>query len=327
MRENEIIKKFFAPLSKKEKGALNLNDDAAVLNYNYSKQLVITSDCLVSGVHFFETDPPELIARKCLGVNISDLGAMGAKPKFFLLSAAWPKDISDDWLSKFSNGLKVAQKDWNIILIGGDTVSTPGPMTLSITALGEVSKNTYLSRKGALIGDDIYVTGTIGDAFLGLEITKGKYNALSSQERLYLQNCYWTPKPRHEVSMDLISIATSATDVSDGLIKDLKNILNASNVSAQLTIMSVPHSLVAQKLLRKGHINYIDLILGGDDYELLFTAPEKSMMEISSISKKHSVPITKIGKIINLDSSPSLEVLDDKMLPIKFNHGEGFDHF
>ena len=326
MEEFRIIEHFFSPLSVAEKGAFNLMDDGAVISLNNSMQLVATTDCLIAEKHFFKSDPPNLIARKCLAVNLSDLAAMGANPKYFLLSAAWPTEIAEDWLLQFSEGLKTAQSDWGVSLIGGDTVATHGPLTINITALGEVSKNRYLTRGGAAVGDDLYVTGSIGDATLGLKIAQAKLQ-VKKEFCLYFKNRLQAPEPRHEIGSMLAGLATAAIDISDSLIQDLRHIVNASNVSVELMLDNIPFSKPGKALLAEGTISHDTLLMGGDDYELLFTAPTSAANKISSISKMHSVPITRIGKIIYPKLEPSVYLLNKKNSPIKLPSVAGFQHF
>ena len=327
MNEFEIIAKMFAPLSKGEEGAFDLKDDCAVVSINNSKQLVVTSDTLVAGRHFLVSDPPELIGRKCLCANVSDLAAMGAKPRYFLLSSVWPSDTEVEWIQKFSQGLQTAQSDWEITLIGGDTVSSSGPLALSITAIGEVNHGKSLLRSGASIGDDIFVTGTIGDATLGLLLSQNVITVNNKRDKTYFVSHFQSPEPRHKIGEILIGIASSATDVSDSLAQDMMNVLNASNVSAQLNLENIPFSSRAKSLLAEQIIDYDTLLTGGDDYELLFTAPPSSSSKISYISSQSSVPITCIGKIVPANSVSSIVILDKDNKKIQLPQTLGFSHF
>ncbi|TAN57981.1 MAG: thiamine-phosphate kinase, partial [Rhodospirillales bacterium] len=201
--EFELIEKLFAPLAEGFPGALNLKDDAALVPVSPGCRLVVTTDALVAGVHFRANDPPDLVARKALRVNLSDLAAMGAKPLGLLVAACFPKDADEAWLTAFAKGLAQDKAEFGVPIIGGDTVSTPGPFTLAVTALGEVEENRAFRRNGARPGDVILVSGTIGDGALGLDALEGRLGFLFEDERKWLSERYLLPRPRLDLAQAL----------------------------------------------------------------------------------------------------------------------------
>ncbi|PPD43577.1 MAG: thiamine-phosphate kinase [Methylocystis sp.] len=282
--EDEIIARVFAPIAGP--AALGLKDDAALLAPT-AESTVATVDVLVAGVHFFPDDPPALIAKKALRVNLSDLAAKGAEPVGFLLSLALPADWTNDWLEAFAAGLAEDARAYAIPLIGGDTTATPGPLTISITALGRTPG--FVPRTGAKPGDAIYVSGTIGDAALGLALRRDPALAarLSPQARGYLLDRYLLPRPRLDLVPLLRAHASAAMDVSDGLAGDLAKLCRASRVSAVVEAPLVPLSPAAlEASLAPGFFEAA--ISGGDDYEILFTAdanwtPPQDVFRIGAI--------------------------------------------
>lgn len=289
--EFDIISRYFAPLSTKV--GLGLLDDAAVLTPPEGQDLIFTKDALVADVHFFSNDPPDLIAQKALRVNLSDLAAMGAKPLGYLLALALPKSMKyrDKWLETFAAGLAKDQTTFGWSLFGGDTVSTSGPLTISITAIGTVDHGTALKRNGAKVDDDIYVSGNLGDAALGLKCLTGDI----SQKDLALIDRYHLPQPRLELGQKLFNIASSAMDISDGLQGDIGHICALSGLGAKIEDKLIPLSLQAGNIL-ESFPSYKHLVWsGGDDYELLFTAPRDMAEEVNSLSELVDCPITRIG--------------------------------
>jgi thiamine-monophosphate kinase len=297
--EFDIINTYFAPLSVLEQGAFSLTDDGAVLDTpDDQKDLVITTDSLVEGVHFLTTDLPQNIAAKLLRVNLSDLAAMGAVPAFYSLAIALPSNLSASWLEAFSRGLAGDQKEFGITLIGGDTVSSSGPLTLTITAIGFVEKGAALRRNGAKVGDDIWVSGFIGDGALGLKVAKNDIPKISEKIKKYLLSSYRTPYPRTLLGPMLVNNVHAAIDISDGLISDLGHICEMSGVGADVQLNGIPMSFATKQIVTK-EANYIDLVLGGgDDFELLFTADNTFIDIAKDISRKSNVGLTKIGKIV-----------------------------
>jgi thiamine-monophosphate kinase len=267
--EDELIARIFAPIAGP--AALGLKDDAALIEAS-AEQTVATVDMLVGGVHFFPDDPPGLIAKKALRVNLSDLAAKGATPIGFLLSLALPADWTNDWLAAFAAGLAEDACVYAAPLIGGDTTATPGPLTISITALGRTPR--FVPRTGAKPGDAVYVSGTIGGAALGLALRRDESLAahLSPQARAHLLDRYLLPRPRLDLVSLLRAHATAAMDVSDGLAGDLAKLCGASGVSAVVQAAQVPLSDAARELVGLAPKFFETALTGGDDYEILFTA-------------------------------------------------------
>lgn len=300
MQEFELIKKYFAPLSKSEQGALMLCDDAAVIAPANGMELIYTKDIMVSGTHFFLNDAPNELAQKLLAVNVSDVASMGGAPKGYLLGVALPSDTKETWVAEFAKGVEVALKKFGGALLGGDTTSHSNSdmIVLSLTAIGEVPQGKALKRSSAQDGDDVYVTGTIGDAWLGLQLLQNKwFKSLTQEDKSFLNARYHTPSPRLEWSNPLQSVAHACTDVSDGLLADAANIANASSVAIVIDAESVPLSPSAEKVISADGEELISFITGGDDYELLFTAPSSRREEIAKYSSSLGVSATKIGAV------------------------------
>jgi thiamine-monophosphate kinase len=323
LSEFDIVKNYFAPLTVTEKGAFNLTDDAAVMDIPNGRGLVVTTDTLVEGVHFLTEDLPENIAAKLLRVSLSDLAAMGSTPAFYNLSIATKASTPSDWFKAFAAGLLADQKQFGITLIGGDTVATSGPITLSITAMGLVEKGRVIRRNGARLGDDIWVSGSIGDAALGLLVATGKLRSISEKNRKYLMSRYRKPVPQTLLGPKLTNYINSAIDISDGLIADLKHICEASNLGASVQIADVPLSNPAKIVLAE-EPGYIDLILsGGDDFELLFTADKSFRTIEKSLTKDLNVSLTRIGMIVRGRSVEIFDVNGDEYSISKI----GYTHF
>lgn len=292
-----LIAELFAPLAAGCPGALGLTDDAAFLTAESGFDTVATMDAMVAGVHFLADDPPDLIARKLIRVNLSDLAAKGAEPTFVMLAAAFPRGTTKAWLRSFAAGLKQDLDHYGIVLIGGDTVSTPGPLCLTLTALGRVVAGQGLLRSGARPGDEIWVSGTIGDAALGLMAIQGELAGLAEAHHDALADRYRLPRPRTVLGPLLIGLASAGMDVSDGLVQDLGHICRASRVSAELDASRLPLSVAAATAVA-GDQSLLALVLtGGDDYELAFTAPPKAEVAILGVARQVGVPVTRIGRI------------------------------
>lgn len=295
--EFDLIATYFAPLAKAEPGSFGLTDDAAVLPVSEGMDLVSTADCLVSGVHFLPHDPPETIALKLLAVNISDLASMGAVPRFFMLAAAFPQGIEESWIAAFADGLRAGQKKFGGCLVGGDTVSTDGPLTLTLTALGEVPKGQALRRSGANPGDLLYLSGTIGDAFLGLQVLQGKHAELQEDQRAALIERYRTPTPKTELGVALKGLASACIDISDGLAADLKHLCEMSSTGAEMEVEKIPLSPEARSLVSKGRVEIQHLLSGGDDYELLFSVPKEKQVQLEMLAVSIGCPVFNIGVV------------------------------
>lgn len=258
MNEFKIIKKYLSPLAKNADGAFALTDDAAILKTPKNYEAVITKDAIVAGVHFVGDELAEKIAQKLLRVNLSDLAAMGATPHSYFLALMLPKTTSENWIKSFAKGLADVQKEFGITLMGGDTTSSP-TLAFSVTAIGLIKSGKALKRNGAKIGDDIFVSGTIGDSALGLHAVKNKI------KNTYLINRYLIPEPRIKLGQELHEIASSCMDISDGLIQDLSHITSASGVGAVVNWQDIPLSQAAQKLLPSIKNKYQIIAAGGDD--------------------------------------------------------------
>jgi thiamine-monophosphate kinase len=305
---------------------LGIGDDCALLQPDAAQSLAVTSDMLVEGRHFFAGANAEWLGHKALAVNLSDLAAMGAKPLGFTLALALP-NANADWLAQFSQGLFRLAQQWQCPLIGGDT--TQGPLTICITALGHVPTGAAIKRSGAKIGDDIWVSGTLGDARLALGALRSEWLLDPSSLENVLPRMH-QPEPRIALGLQLRGIASSALDVSDGLLGDLRHILTASQVNAEVLIDQLPTSptLAAQteRLRRQCAAN------GGDDYELCFTAPKHKRVEIESLSTA-ILPLTRIGSITsaNNGTEPTLLLRDanDNLLTAADSMllTQSFDHF
>jgi thiamine-monophosphate kinase len=316
--EFAFIAERLRPLAAGTPGALELQDDAALLEPPAGAELVLTKDAMVAGVHFLPEDPPGDVARKLLRVNLSDLAAMGAAPLGYLLALVRSKATSEAWLADFCRGLAEDQTEFAIGLLGGDTVATPGPLTLSLTAIGQVPKGAALLRSGARPGDDVWVSGTLGDAALGLKVLQGELD-VTAQARAHLTGRYRLPQPRLALGRALRGIAHAAIDVSDGLLADLGHILETSGVGAELRADALPLSAAARNLpgARDAALS------GGDDYELLFTAPADAREAIAAVDEQLDLPLTRIGEI---HSGNGLRVLDAAGQEIQVEHA-GWQHF
>ena len=300
--EFETIARHFAPLSKGFPGARGLTDDTASLLIGDGNEAVITLDTMVSGVHFLPTDPPDLVARKLLRVNLSDLASTGAAPLIYFLSLSLPSSIVDSWIAVFAGGLADDQTSFGVVLGGGDTTSTPGPLTLSLTAIGEAPRGQALSRAGAQAGQDIYVSGTIGDAALALALIQSDGVEQALRDAPALMARYRLPEPRISLGLSLRGLATAAIDVSDGLVADLGHICRTSAVGAAVDATAVPLSPEARNLLSERGDLSERVFTGGDDYELLFTARPEDASRLLAVSEKLSLPLTRIGRTIEGDS-------------------------
>jgi thiamine-monophosphate kinase len=289
------IGQFFAPLAGL--GALDLTDDAALLDCPPGYHLVLTVDQLVAGVHFLADDPPELIAKKLVRRNLSDLAAMGAAPRHYLLTSALPASRDDEWVERFAAGLAEDQHRYGIALLGGDSTSTPGPASFTLTAIGQVAVGEEIRRAGARPGDRIWVSGTIGDAFLGLAVLHGRYDGLAPEHRAALIARYQLPDPRIELGPRLAGIAHAMIDVSDGLLADLGHVAETSCVAGIVELARVPLSPAAREVVGDDAAAQAALASGGDDYELLFAAPHEAHDEIVALSESLGLPITEIGRI------------------------------
>jgi thiamine-monophosphate kinase len=303
--EDALIARYFKPLAT-DPGAFGLVDDAAVLKPS-DEEIVVKTDAIVEGVHFLADDPPDTVARKALRVNLSDLASKGATPAGFVLTLAL-RSADDAWLAPFARGLGEDARSFGCPLLGGDTVSTPGPQMISIAALGRVPAGGMVRRSGARPGDRVMVTGTIGDATLGLDVLKGgkiaKALAGDPTAREILIGRYRLPQPRNALALAIREHASAAMDVSDGLAGDLAKLCAASGVSAVINAPNVPLSAPAAALVARGAVAIEALLSGGDDYEILCTAPESRCAALIQAGRAAGLPVVPIGTIVAGTDTP-----------------------
>ena len=294
--EDELIARYFAPLAGP--AGLGLRDDAACLGPPPGHDLVLTTDALVAGVHFFADDPPETIARKALRVNLSDLAAKGARPLGFLLALALPHDWREDWLKRFVSGLGADAEAYDCPLVGGDTVATPGPLTLSVTAFGAVLAGRMVPRSGVRPGDRIYVTGTIGDAAIGLRLRQGRGPDIAQADREFLLDRYLNPQPRVAMAKAMSLHANGGMDVSDGFVGDLTKMLAVSGVSARALIYRLPLSLAARAAVAANPDLFTVAATGGDDYEILASVAPQSAPAFEAEAAAVGVRVACVGEAL-----------------------------
>ncbi|MCP1969416.1 thiamine-phosphate kinase [Bradyrhizobium elkanii] len=304
--EDSLIARYFKPLAT-DPGAFGLDDDAAALRAD-GEDIVVTTDAIVEGVHFLPDDPPDTLARKALRVNLSDIAAKGAVPAGFVLTLAL-RGAEEAWLKPFARALGEDAADFGCPLLGGDTVSTPGPLMISITAFGRVPQGTMVHRAGAQAGDRVFVTGTIGDAALGLDVLRGGPVAAALADdvvgRDFLAARYRVPQPRNALAKAVRTHASAAMDVSDGLAGDLAKLCAASGVAAVINVPSVPLSSAAAGLLARKAIDIETLVAGGDDYELLCAVPSDHVDAFLRDARQAKIAVTAIGGLIAGSSPPS----------------------
>jgi len=319
--EFERIRRYFAPLAGP--GGLGLLDDAALVDCRAGYRLVMTADAIVAGVHYLPEDPPDLVAKKLLRVNLSDLAAMGARPLHYLLTTALPGQLGTEWIAGFARGLEGDQRRFDIALLGGDSVATSGPAVLSLTAIGEVAAGTEIRRSGARVGDVVWISGTIGDAFLGLRVLRGARPELSAEHRAALIARFQVPEPRVALGPALCGIAHAMIDVSDGLLADLGHICETSDVAAVVELEALPLSPAARAFVALDPEIASRLAAGGDDYELLFTAPREAAERIRGLGSRFDLPLTAIGRI---EPGAGVRLVDAGGRPIPVEVA-GYRHF
>jgi thiamine-monophosphate kinase len=291
MREFELIKKYFSKLSKSNKSSLNLNDDVF---FDKNRSLVISIDTYNEGVHFLNFKKPDLVIKKILRSSISDLICKGVSPKYYFISGSGnKKTFTNKNLSKISNSLKHEQNKYGILLCGGDTTFSK-KLSFSITSVG-FSKNIIFRNK-AKLNDDIYVTGNLGDSFVGLKILQNKISSTKIIENYFVKK-YFEPDIQIKLTTELLRFANSSIDVSDGLIDDLKKMINKQRLSYKIYEEKIPISKNLSSFLKKNDLKKLNFISNGDDYQILFTAGVDKSRIISRTSRKLGIKITKIGKI------------------------------
>jgi thiamine-monophosphate kinase len=298
--EDRLIARYFRPLAT-HPGALGLGDDAAVMTPPPGCDLVLTTDGVIAGVHFFPDDPPGSIGRKALRMNLSDLAAKGAKPAGFLLSLALPRGTDEAWIAAFAAGLGEDIAHYGCPLLGGDTDHTPGPVSVSIAVFGTVPHGKMVRRSTAKPGDSVVVTGTFGDAALGVKLRRDK--SLAKSWRLtqamvrHLEQRYLLPQPRNALAQALLHHAGAAMDVSDGLAGDLVKLARASSVAAEIDVARVPLSDAARAAIGAEPPLIETMLTGGDDYEIVLTAAPQELPALRAAAKAAGVPVTEIGRV------------------------------
>ena len=293
MNEFEIISNHFLKISKKNKSALNLNDDVF---FDKNKGVVVSIDTYLIGTHFINFNSPKLVIKKILRSSISDLICKGVRPKFYFISGSGNrKTFSKKNLSEVSLSLQKEQKKYNILLCGGDTTFS-NKLSFTIISLGY--SNRIIFRNKAKLNDDIYVTGNLGDSFIGLQLLKKKIKINEKNSQSFI-NMYYQPKLQTKLCDHLFKFANTSIDISDGLIDDLKKMINRQNFSFKLYEKKLPVSLNLERLIKHKNLKKIDVVSNGDDYQILFTADTNKERIIKNISKKTGIKITKIGKIIS----------------------------
>jgi len=326
--EDELIKNYFAPLAGD--GAFGLSDDAALIAGKIGRDLIVTADMLICGVHFFSTDPPGAIARKALRVNLSDLAAKGAEPLGFLLTLALPEDWTEPWLAGFALGLGEDSAAYKCPLLGGDTVKSPGALAISITAFGVVPAGSMVMRGGVKAGDRIYVSGTIGDAALGLKIRVKRaadapwIESLSPKESAFLAGRYLLPQPRVGLRAALRAHAHAAIDISDGFAGDLGKLLALSGVTAEVPLASLPLSQAVRTALRSSPGLAETLLTGGDDYEILCAVAPAQSAAFESDAAAAGVVIARVAIAMPGERAPSFRDESGKALVLL---KPSFQHF
>ena len=315
--EDSLIARYFRPLAT-DPGAFALGDDAAILEA-MGEDIVVTTDAIVEGVHFLPGDPPDTIAQKALRVNLSDLAAKGAAPAGFVLTLAL-RAADDAWLEPFARGLGADSSRFGCPLLGGDTVSTPGPVMISITAFGRVAAGKMVHRSGAEPGDRVVVTGTIGDAMLGLDVLKGGAAAAiladDAAAREMLVGRYRVPQPRNALAQAIRDHARAAMDVSDGLAGDLAKLCAASGVSAVIDVPGIPLSAAAATVLARRAAGIETLVSGGDDYEILCAIPEDGFDAFAAAAAIAGVAVSSIGTVIAGRAAPRFLDAQGRELPL-----------
>ena len=325
--EDRLIAHYFRPLAT-HPAALGLADDAAAITPPAGHDLVLKTDGLIAGVHFFPDDPPDGVARKALRVNLSDLAAKGAAPLGFLLAIALPKDVPEQWLAGFATALGADAEAYRCPLLGGDTDSTPGPISISIAAFGTVPTGTMVKRSGAAPGDRLFVSGTIGDAALGLRLRRDPATvqrwALDAALSEHLVARYRVPQPRTALAEAVRANASAAIDVSDGLAADLAKLCRVSGVAADIEAALVPLSRAAAQALGADAGLIEPILTGGEDYEILCAVPPAAAARFRAAAEQAGVPVTEIGRIV-AGSAPA-RFLDGSGRPLSFAR-PGYSHF
>ncbi len=326
--EEAIIGEFWVPLAAGLPGAFGLQDDCAAIAPEPGTDLVVTTDAVIAGVHFLAGEEAGAIAWKALAVNVSDLVAKGATPLVYLMTLALPAAPERQWLAAFAEGLGRAQGAFGCSLIGGDTDRTPGPLSVSITALGMVPHGRMVRRATARPGDAVYVSGTIGDAALGLALAREPELALrcklDAAARAHLDAAYRQPQPPVALSRAVLAYASAAMDVSDGLVKDFDRLCRSAGVGGRIEAASVPLSAAARAAIAGGGATLADLLTGGEDYQVLATVAPQHTRSFEQACAAAGAPVTRIGLID--DGANGVRVCDESGRAMSFAR-TGWDHF
>lgn len=317
--EFDLIARHFAPIAQRDPAALSLLDDAAVFSPPAGHEVVVTTDALVADVHFRTIDTPETIAQKVLRMNLSDLAAMGARPGGVVLTTGYNRDLSEDWISRFAKSFGQDCAFFDVSLLGGDTVGTPGPTFFSLTAFGYVPAGRALRRDQARPGDVIAVSGTLGDAALGLSVLSGDLTGVAPAMEDFLKDRYWVPRPRLDVAKACLGLETriAAMDLSDGLAGDCRKICGPSKVGMVFELKDIPLSDAARAVVASDPSRWNQILGGGDDYELLITGAANDIAALGD-------QVTVIGSVTDQVGEVLVLGLDGKMAELAPG---GFDHF
>jgi len=320
MDEFDLIRKYFAPLATSP-GADGLRDDVAEIGtLGGGTRLIATKDAITEGIHFLASDPIDTVARKLVRVNVSDIIGKGARPDGALLALVWPKARPADEIGAFAQALGEDLALWGAHLVGGDTTSTEGPLTLSLTLLGRCGPRGPVRRSGASAGDDLWVTGVIGDGWLGLQAAKGAFGKLSDADRAFLVSKYRVPELPSLALADLVAkFATASIDISDGLVADAAHVAEASGVGIVIHAGDVPLSDAGRGFLTNPKADLRALLTGGDDYQTLFTAPPEQRDAI----RQSGLPLTRIGQV---EAGAGVHVLGPSGEPMALEK-TGWAHF
>ena len=322
MNEFDRIHTFFKPLATHE-AALELLDDVAILSPKAGMQIILTTDAISQGIHFIGDEPPSEIAQKLMRVNLSDIAAKGGVPIGYLLDIMLPRELTDEWFENFASGLARDQKEFGLSLLGGDTISTSGTPSFSMTMIGEVPNGKALLRSGAKAGDAIVVSGNLGEGAAGLLASCKKLSAISDIDAAYLISRYRLPQPRLAAGRAMQNIANASMDISDGLMQDLGHMCKASGVGATVHVETIPITASIRKLWLSGDMTTEDIVAGGDDYELLFALPPAQISNLPKLSKKAGAPLTIIGEFTDAHSDVRLQ-RDGNLVSLT---KQGYSHF
>jgi thiamine-monophosphate kinase len=322
--EFELIDTLFAPLADGFAGAFGLKDDVAALAAKPGHELVLKTDSLVESVHFSPDDPAETVGQKALRRALSDLAAKGAAPEVYLLAIALPDTIGRSWLEKFAAGLSLDQKQFGIALAGGETNRTPGALTVTVTAVGWVPQGRLIRRKGAVAGDEVWVTGTIGDAAGGLALLKNEGPSADNTAREYLLRRFRLPEPRLAFGKAFRDFAHAAVDVSDGLLADVGHIAEVSSVWIEIKSGAVPLSSELRALWGGGPESMLHAVAAGDDYEIAFTAPPSAAESVMRAAEMTATRVTRIGRVMDGPAGVALRDSLGGEIPVP---RKGYTHF